>query len=157
VITLSPVMAGVWVRLGRRNLDPSLPMKFGLGLLLLALGFLVMAGAAVFVARGQKVLPFWLIMTYLLHTFGELCVSPVGLSSVTKLAPKALVGQMMGAWFLATSLGNLIAGRIAGEFDPNAVGEMPARFLQMVILPTVLAAVVIALRRPIRNMMMGVR
>jgi POT family proton-dependent oligopeptide transporter len=157
VITLSPVMASVWVRLGRRNLDPSLPMKFGIGLLLLALGFLVMAGAAVFVARGQKVLPPWLITTYLLHTFGELCVSPVGLSSVTKLAPKALVGQMMGAWFLATSLGNLIAGRIAGEFDPNALGQMPGRFLQMVILPAALAAVMILFRRPIRNMMMGVK
>ena len=76
-------------------------------------GFLVMAAAAVFVARGHKVWPTWLIMTYLLHTFGELCVSPVGLSSVTKLAPPRLVGQMMGAWFLATSLGNLIAGRIS--------------------------------------------
>jgi POT family proton-dependent oligopeptide transporter len=157
VITLAPVMGAVWVRLGRRNLDPSLPMKFGLGLLLLGLGFLVMAAAAVFVARGQKVLPPWLLTTYLLHTFGELCVSPVGLSSVTKLAPKQLVGQMMGAWFLATSLGNLIAGRIAGEFDPNALGEMPGRFLQMVILPAVVAAVLIALRRPIRRMMMGVR
>src|SRR5690349_2995449 len=81
VITLAPVIAGLWVWLGRRNLDPSLPIKFGFGLLLLALGFAVMAGAAVFVARGQKVLPVWLITTYLLHTFGELCVSPVGLSS----------------------------------------------------------------------------
>jgi POT family proton-dependent oligopeptide transporter len=157
VITLAPVMAGLWVRLGRRNLDPSVPMKFGFGLILLALGFLVMAGAAVFVARGQKVLPTWLALTYLAHTFGELCVSPVGLSSVTKLAPKRLVGQMMGAWFLATSLGNLIAGRIAGEFDPNALGEMPRRFLQMVILPAMVAVVIIALRRPIRNMMGGVK
>jgi len=157
VILLAPVMAAIWVWLGRRNLDPSLPMKFGLGLILLALGFLVMAGAAVFVARGEKVLPTWLLMTYLLHTFGELCVSPVGLSSVTKLAPKKLVGQMMGAWFLATSLGNLIAGRIAGEFDPNALGEMPRRFLQMVILPAAVAVVIIALRRPIRNMMAGVK
>ena len=157
VITLAPVMAGVWVGLGRRNLDPSLPMKFGLGLVLLALGFLVMAGAAVFVARGQKVFPSWLVLTYLLHTFGELCVSPVGLSSVTKLAPKALAGQMMGAWFLATSLGNLVAGRVAGEFNPEAVGEMPRRFLQMVILPAAVAVVIIAFRRRIRNMMGGVK
>jgi POT family proton-dependent oligopeptide transporter len=64
---------------------------------------------------------------------------------------------MMGAWFLATSLGNLIAGRIAGEFDPNALGQMPGRFLQMVILPAAVAAVMILFRRPIRNMMMGVR
>jgi POT family proton-dependent oligopeptide transporter len=156
VITLAPVMGAVWVNLARRNLNPSTPMKFGLGLILLALGFLVMAAAAVFVARGQKVLPIWLIMTYLFHTFGELCVSPVGLSSMTKLAPKRFVGQMMGAWFLATSLGNLIAGRIAGEFDPNAVGDMPGRFLQMVILPVAIAVVIIALSRPIKKMMAGV-
>ena len=157
VITLAPVMAALWVRLGRRNLDPSLPMKFGLGLLLLALGFAVMAGAAVFVAQGQKVLPTWLTITYLLHTFGELCVSPVGLSSVTKLSPKHLTGQMMGAWFLATSFGNLIAGRIAGGFDPGSTSGMPGRFLQMVILPAGVALVIIALRKPIRNMMGGVR
>jgi POT family proton-dependent oligopeptide transporter len=156
VITLAPVMGAVWLTLGRRNLNPSIPLKFGFGLILLALGFLVLAGAAVFVARGQKVLPMWLITTYLLHTFGELCVSPVGLSSVTKLAPKRFVGQMMGAWFLATSLGNLIAGRIAGEFDPNAVGQMPGRFLQMVILPVAVAIIIIALSRPIKKMMAGV-
>jgi POT family proton-dependent oligopeptide transporter len=156
VIALSPVMGAVWLTLGRKNLNPSIPLKFGFGLVLLGLGFLVLAGAAVFVARGQKVLPMWLITTYLLHTFGELCVSPVGLSSVTKLAPKRFVGQMMGAWFLATSLGNLIAGRIAGEFDANAVGQMPGRFLQMVILPVGVAIVIIALSRPIKKMMGGV-
>src|SRR5262249_41895008 len=131
-------------------------MKFCFGLILLGLGFLILAGAAVFVARGQKVLPPWLITTYLLHTFGELCVSPVGLSSVTKLAPKRFVGQMMGAWFLATSLGNLIAGRVAGEFNPNAIGEMPGRFLQMVILPIGVAIMIIALSRPIKKMAVGV-
>jgi len=157
VIMLAPVMAGLWVRLGRRNLDPSIPVKFGMGLILLGLGFLVLAGAAVFVARGQKVWPTWLVATYLLHTLGELCVSPVGLSSVTKLAPRRLVGQMMGAWFLATSLGNLIAGRIAGEFKADNLAEMPTRFLQMVILPVAVAAVVIAMARPIRKMMAGVK
>lgn len=156
VILLAPVMGALWVNLGRRNLNPSTPLKFGYGLILIGLGFLILAGASVFVARGQKVLPIWLVMTYLFHTFGELCVSPVGLSSMTKLAPKRFVGQMMGAWFLATSLGSLIAGRIAGEFDPNAVGQMPARFLQMVILPVAVAVVVIALARPIRKMMAGV-
>jgi|ERR1051326_3368168 POT family proton-dependent oligopeptide transporter len=157
VITLAPVMGAVWVNLGRRNLNPSLPLKFGFGLILLGLGFLVMAGAAVLVARGQKVLPVWLITTYLLHTFGELCVSPVGLSSVTKLAPQRFVGQMMGAWFLATSLGNLIAGRIAGEFNPNATSEMPGRFLQMVILPVAVALLIIAFNRPIKKMIGGVK
>jgi len=153
VITLAPVMAGLWLKLGRANLDPSIPIKFAFGLILLGAGFLVMAGAAVFVARGQKVWPTWLVFTYLLHTFGELCVSPVGLSSITKLAPRRLVGQMMGAWFLATSLGNLLAGRIAGEFNPNALVEMPGRFLQMALLPMAVAAAMIALARPIRRLM----
>ena len=157
VIAFAPVFAALWVRLAKRHLDPSLPMKFAFGLILLALGFLVMAGAAVFVARGQKVAPTWLTMTYLLHVFGELCVSPVGLSSVTKLAPKKLVGQMMGGWFLATSLGNLIAGRLAGEFDPNALGRMSGQFLRMVLLPAGVAVVIIAFSRPIRKMMGGVK
>jgi len=157
VIAFAPVFAAMWVRLARQHLDPSLPMKFAFGLIFLALGFLVIAGAAVFVARGQKVAPTWLTMTYLLHVFGELCVSPVGLSSVTKLAPKKLVGRMMGAWFLAASLGNLIAGRLAGEIDPNALGKMPGQFLRMVLLPAVVAVVIIAFSRPIRRMMGGVK
>jgi POT family proton-dependent oligopeptide transporter len=155
VITLAPVMGALWVNLARRNLDPSAPVKFAFGLILLGLGFLVMAGAAVFVSRGQKVLPFWLITTYLLHTFGELCVSPVGLSSMTKLAPRRLVGQMMGAWFLATSLGNLLAGRLAGEFRADALEEMPGRFLQMVILPVAVAVVMLILARLARRFLPG--
>ena len=155
VITLAPVAGAGWVKLARRNLDPSTPLKFAFGLVLLGLGFLVMAGAAVFVARGQKVWPTWLILTYLLHTFGELCVSPVGLSSVTKLSPRRFVGQMMGAWFLATSLGNLIAGRIAGEFNPAALHEMPCRFLQMVILPVAVGFMMFVLVKPIRKMITG--
>ena len=90
-----------------------------------------MAVASKQVATGQKVWPTWLILTYLLHTLGELCVSPVGLSSVSKLAPRRLVGQMMGLWFLATSLGNLVAGLIAGGFSPQATGDMGGRFFQI--------------------------
>ncbi len=93
--------------------------------MLMGSGFLVMAAAAAIVAGGSKVLPYWLILTYLLHTFGELCLSPVGLSYCTKLAPKRFVGQMMGMWFLSLSLGNLVAGLIAGEFDANNVAAMP--------------------------------
>jgi len=157
VITLAPVMAAVWVRLARRNLDPSIPVKFGLGLLLLAAGFLVMTAAARLVAAGHKVWPTWLINTYLLHTFGELCLSPVGLSSVTKLAPRGLVGQMMGTWFLATSLGNLIAGLIAGGFSADAVEQMPARYFQIVIPPSMAGVLLILLAKPIKRWMAGIR
>ena len=93
-----------------------------------------MAAAATIVAHGSKVLPYWLLMTYLLHTFGELCLSPVGLSYYTKLAPKRFVGQMMGMWFLAMSLGNLVAGLIAGEFDANNIPAMPGQYMHIVYI-----------------------
>ena len=85
----------------------------------MGVGFFVMFLAARYVVQGEKVLPTWLMLTYLLHTFGELCLSPVGLSSMTKLAPARFVGQVMGLWFLATAIGNNLAGQFAGEIDPN--------------------------------------
>jgi POT family proton-dependent oligopeptide transporter len=157
VIVLAPVMAALWLMLARRKLEPSLPAKFGAGLLLLAAGFGVIAWAATFVVHGDKVLPTWLIVMYLLHTFGELCVSPVGLSSVTKLAPKRLVGQMMGIWFLATSLGNLIAGQIAGSFDPTKVESLPWGFFQIVLTAGGTGVAVLLLARPIKKLMAGVK
>ena len=111
IIIFAPFFAWLWIALARRNLNPSAPAKFAIGVILMGSGFLVMAAAASIVAGGSKVLPTWLILTYLLHTFGELCLSPVGLSYTTKLAPKRFVGQLMGMWFLSLSLGNL-AGRL---------------------------------------------
>ena len=121
IIVLAPFFGMLWVKLAAKNLDPSIPAKFAFGLIFLGLGFLVMVGAAkvaadqVEAATGASMM--WLIMTYLLHTTGELCLSPVGLSTITKLAPKRITGQMMGIWFLSTSLGNLIAGLVAGRFN----------------------------------------
>ena len=118
ILILAPFFAALWVHLGRRNLDPSIPAKFGLGLIQLGIGFLVMFVASKLVVSGDSVLPTWLFFTYLLHTTGELCLSPVGLSSISKLAPKRFVSQMMGIWFLGSALGNIIAGLVAGRFDP---------------------------------------
>ncbi len=115
IVIFAPVFAWIWVALGSHN--PSIPMKFGLGLLLLGAGFLVMAWAAVYASPESLVSPNWLVVTYFLHTTGELCLSPVGLSSITKLSPKRLVGQMMGIWFMGSSLGNLIAGLVAGQME----------------------------------------
>ncbi len=121
IITLAPLFGLMWIRLSQRNLEPSSPLKFAFGLILLGLGFLAMVGAANVVANGLtdgiKASPFWLILTYFLHTTGELALSPVGLSTTTKLAPKRYVGQMMGIWFVGTAFGNLIAGLAAGRFD----------------------------------------
>ena len=156
VITLAPVVAAAWLALARRGRNIPLPAKFAIGLLLLAVGFLVMAGAAVLVASGNKVLPTWLIATYLFHSLGELCISPVGLSSVTKLAPQRLVGQMMGLWFLATSLGNLIAGLAAGRLTSEDPAQMPKLFLVMVGAATLVGLVLLCLTKPIKKLMVGV-
>jgi proton-dependent oligopeptide transporter, POT family len=157
VISLAPVMAAVWVALGKRNLNPSLPVKFAMGLLFVGAGFCIMAIGSGFVAAGQKVWPTWLISTYLLHTFGELCLSPVGLSSVTKLAPRRLVGQMMGIWFLATSLGNLIAGVLAGEFNARAVDQMSGRYLQIVLITASTGLLLLTFSKPIKRLMAGIQ
>jgi proton-dependent oligopeptide transporter, POT family len=152
LIALAPVVASVWVALARRKLNPPLPVKFALGLLLLGSGFLVMVGAARLVVEGNQVWPTWLITTYLLHTLGELCLSPVGLSSVTKLAPARLVGQMMGLWFLATSLGNLIAGLVAGEVTGESLGQMPWRFMQIVLTTGGTALLLLFFTKPIKKL-----
>jgi proton-dependent oligopeptide transporter, POT family len=157
IIMFAPFFAWIWIALARRNLNPSAPAKFAIGVMLMGSGFLVMAAAAAIVAHGSKVLPYWLIMTYLLHTFGELCLSPVGLSYFTKLAPKRFVGQMMGMWFLATSLGNLVAGLIAGEFDANNVAAMPGQYMHIVYFSVGLGAVLLVLSRPVKKLMGNVQ
>jgi POT family proton-dependent oligopeptide transporter len=102
------------------------------------------------------VLPTWLIMTYLLHTMGELALSPVGLSSMTKLAPRRFSGQMMGMWFMCTGLGNIIAGLVAGEFHADAVGEMPALYTQIVLTTVGSGIVLLLLVKPLRRLSGGV-
>jgi POT family proton-dependent oligopeptide transporter len=129
IILMSPVFAWIWTILGTRA--PSIPVKFGLGLVLLGIGFLVMAWASVYSAEGTLVSPAWLVVTYFLHTTGELCLSPIGLSATTKLSPKPLVGQMMGIWFMGAALGNVVAGLIAGEMDPTALAADPGRLVSL--------------------------
>jgi POT family proton-dependent oligopeptide transporter len=156
IVMFAPVYAWMWVALAKRNLNPSTPMKFGLGLVILALGFLVMVGAASVVAAGDKAFPSWLLFTYLLHTFGELALSPVGLSATTKLAPKRYVGQMMGIWFLGAALGNVVAGLIAGEFDAENVGAMPAQYMQIVLTTGGAGILFLVFTKPIKKLMGGV-
>ncbi|MBO4545758.1 MAG: MFS transporter, partial [Verrucomicrobia bacterium] len=105
-------------------------IKFALGLIMLALGFLILAAGARLVSDDTQVWPTWLIITYLVHTLGELCLSPVGLSTVSKLSPKRLVGQMMGIWFLASSLGNLIAGLVAGHISAEPQEKEPVAIIE---------------------------
>lgn len=132
IIIFAPIVGALWLRLAARNLNPATPLKFGFGLILLGLGFLVMVFAAQLVAQGTQASMFFLVLTYFLHSIGELTLSPVGLSATTKLAPKRYVGQLMGIWFVALSLGNLIAGLFAGHFDPENVQQMPGLFWSVV-------------------------
>jgi POT family proton-dependent oligopeptide transporter len=156
IIILAPVYSAVWIALARRHMDPSTPAKFALGLIILALGFAIMIGAAKLVVTGDKVLPTWLIFTYLFHTMGELALSPVGLSAMTKLAPRRYVGQMMGVFFLGASLGNVIAGLIAGEFRADTINEMPALYTQIVLTTAGCGLLLALFTKPIRKLMSGV-
>jgi proton-dependent oligopeptide transporter, POT family len=131
IIIFAPVLAALWLSLGRRNRDFSAPFKFALGLLFMGAGFLVMYVAALHVISGVKVLPTWLVLTYFLHTLGELCLSPVGLSSMTKLAPPRFVGQVMGLWFLSMALGGNLAGQLSGEYDSSNLLSLPGLFLKI--------------------------
>ena len=157
VVTLAPVFAWLWVSLGRRGLELSSPAKFSFGLLLAGLGFLVMVGAANRVIAGGgdaiKVSMLWLVLSYFLQTLGELSLSPVGLSSMTKLAPKKFVGQMMGVWFMASALGNLIAGLVGGHVDPENLQQMPQLFQRTAFSLFIAAAVLGVMVVPIRRMM----
>jgi POT family proton-dependent oligopeptide transporter len=157
IIIFAPMFAWAWVALARRHLNPSVPAKFALGVILMGSGFLVMAAAAAIVASGSKVLPYWLIVTYLLHTFGELCLSPVGLSFFTKLSPRRFVGQMMGMFFLSISLGNLVAGLIAGEFDADHVAAMPGQYMHIVYFSVGLGVALLILSRPVKKFMGNVQ
>jgi len=117
IIILAPVFGSLWVWLDSRQINPSIPMKAGLGLTGLAMGFFVLAWGAANASPDNLVSPSWLVVTYFLHTVGELCISPIGLSAITKLSPKSRVGQMMGVWFVGAALGNLFAGLVGGQIE----------------------------------------
>ena len=160
IIIFAPFFGALWVWLGRRNLEPNSPVKFALGLIQLGLGFVVMYFAAKIAAAGDLAAPSWLLFTYLLHTFGELSLSPVGLSLVTKLAPKRYDGQMMGIWFLSIALGNLFAGLIAGEASggtEESILQMPDQYRVIVMTALGAGAILLALSIPIRKLMGDVR
>ena len=117
ILALAPIFSWLWLRMGRQQ--PSSPIKFTFGLLFASIGMFVIAIAALFIGGG-RVSPLWLVAVYFIQTIGELCLSPVGLSTVTKLSPIRMVGLMMGVWFLAASLGNYFAGMAAGFYQDSS-------------------------------------
>jgi POT family proton-dependent oligopeptide transporter len=150
VILLAPVFAWVWLRLGPR--EPSVAAKFALALFFMGLSFLVLvpAGAMAQSGAGMRISPWWLFWSYAISELGELCLSPVGLSAVTKLSPTRIVGLMMGVWFLSNAFGNKLAGWAAGFFS-----TMPLETLFGVVTGILLGATAImfALVRPMRRLM----
>jgi proton-dependent oligopeptide transporter, POT family len=157
VITLAGAFAALWIALGKRGLDPLASAKFGLALILLGLGFLVMYFAARHVLGGQLVLPTWLVLTYFMHTCGELCLSPVGLSYMSKLAPPRFVGQAMGVWFLSLALGGNLAGQLTGQYDASHLESLPALFLKIFWYGVIAGAVMLLLTPVVKRLMAGVR
>jgi len=131
IVILSPFFAALWMKLGQKLVTPAYGIKCAIGLIIMASGFIVMFFAAQYAASGLKVAPYWLVGTYFLHTVGELILSPVALSAVSKLSPKRFAGQMMGVFVLTYSIGNIISGLLAGNFDPNQVDQMPSLYIQI--------------------------
>ena len=152
IILLAPVFSWLWIKMGDKQ--PSSPAKFSLGLVGVGVGFVVMVFAAQRAAGGDGVDPSWLMATYLLHTLGELCLSPVGLSVMTKLAPQKIGGQIMGVWFLAAAIGNYMGGEIAGLFETF---PLPQLFGSVAAVNIAVAVVVIALTPMVRRQMGGVK
>jgi POT family proton-dependent oligopeptide transporter len=153
VITLSPAFAWLWIKLGPR--EPSVPAKFALALLFGGLAFLLLvpAGSIAQSGTGIKVSPLWLVGAYFIEEWGELCLSPVGLSAVTKLAPVRMVSLMMGVFFLSNSLGNKLAGWTAGFFSSMPLSQL---FGAVSAVCLVSAVIMFALIRPVKKLMGGV-
>jgi len=154
VVLLAPFFAWLWIRLGTRS--PSSPAKFGIGLLFVALSFLWMIPAAKLTAEGL-VSPVWLIGLFFLQTTGEMCLSPVGLSTMTKLSPAKLTGLVMGIWFLAAALGSKLAGLLASNFDEADPASLTDFFLAQAIWVGLATGLLFALVPWVKRLMGGVR
>jgi len=153
VIGLAPVFSWLWIKMGDK--EPSSPAKFGFGLFFLALGISLMVPASILAQHG-KVSAFWLIACYLLQVLGELCLSPVGLSTVTKLAPVRFASLAMGAWFLGNAIANKIAGVLGGKFDQNDTHTLVTLFGGMGISVFISAIILAALIPRVRKLMSGI-
>jgi len=152
IITLAPAFAWLWVKLG--SSEPSSPAKFVLGLFCGGTGFAVLAAAATQAEDGTLVSPAWLVAVYLLHTSGELCLSPVGLSAMTKLAPARITGLLMGVWFLSISVGNYLGGRFASMYETLPLERL---FGAVALFGVAMGLILAMFIGPIKRLMAGVK
>ena len=152
VVIFAPFFAAFWINLGKRNLDLDTPQKFALGCFLMAIGFFVMIFGVEVALENEKAGVKWLLLTYLFHTLGELCLSPVGLSATAKYSPKRYKGQMMGIWFLSSSLAAGLAGLLASKSFESGISSMPVLFNQ-IILSLLAVGIVLIIANPPRHLM----
>ena len=145
VVLFAPIFAGIWAQLARRNLDPSLPFKFAIGLLFMALSFVIMIFAVELALESSPVGMQWLLLTYLFQTWGELALSPIGLSAFSRYGPKRYMGQMFGLWFLASAIGGVLAGLLGGEALDGGLETISPIFSFMIQYYLAIAAVLIVL------------
>jgi POT family proton-dependent oligopeptide transporter len=148
IIAFAPVIAWLWLRMGSRQ--PSSPAKFAIGLITVGAGFLILVPAAMETRSGMLVTPLWLTVVYLFHTLAELCLSPVGLSSMTRLAPPRVVGSMMGVWFLGSSIGNFLAGQAAAFYEAM---PLEALFAAVSVVPIVAGLLMLSQARRLTRLM----
>lgn len=153
IIIFAPIAAWLWAKLGKSNKDPNYISKFIIALLLAAGGFLVMSFASRFAISDGLISPFWIVGSLFLLTLGELCLSPIGLSTMTKLAPNVIRGQIMGLWFTGTALGNLMAGLIGGQVSADAIEHLPSLFMRCVLALVIGAIVLFLLKNPLNKLM----
>jgi len=145
VVPLAPLFAFIWAKMGDRQ--PSSPAKFALGLLFAGIAFGVITFAASLTGAG-RVSPWWLVVVYFIQTMGEMCLSPVGLSTISKLAPVRMVGLMMGVWFLSISIGSYIAGRTSALFE-KGTPDILTRAFGIFAGITLAAALLLAVLTPL--------
>ncbi|MDH5306205.1 MAG: peptide MFS transporter [Myxococcales bacterium] len=163
ILIFAPAFAWLWIFLERGRWSPSTPMKFSLGLFLLGLGSIAMVLGALEARGGNLARPHWLLVTYVVYTWGELCLSPVGLSMVTKLAPARLQSLMMGLWFFSFSLANLFGGLVARFSKRVESGEitflldgLPGFFFLLVVVPAAAGLLILLITPLLKRMMHGV-
>ena len=145
VVIFAPIFAGIWAHLARINMDPSLPIKFAIGLIFMAISFIVMVYAVQLAMISSPVGMRWLVITYLLQTWGELALSPIGLSAFSKYSPKRYMGQMFGLWFLASAIGGVLAGLLGGDATVDGLTSVQPIFTFMIQYYAVIAAILIGL------------
>ncbi|WP_456077539.1 POT-type proton-dependent oligopeptide transporter [Helicobacter enhydrae] len=152
IIIFAPIAGYFWILLAKKNMECGSITKFALGLALAGVSFLIMMLASYVVLGGvEKVSPLWIVTSLLFLTFGELALSPIGLSLMTQIAPRIIRGQVMGLWFVSISLGNVVAGLVGGEVEADKLESLPSVFGQSVVILFTIAVILFLIRKPLNK------